>query len=159
MISPLVNTTYTGADLQALGVNDTRDLGKLLPGFSYADGGFNTPTYTLRGVGFNENSQTASATVGVYIDEFNLPFPIMTKGSNLDIARVEVLKGPQGTLYGRNTTGGAINYIANKPTDSLVYGGSASYSRFETLEAEGFVSGPLNDTLSARLALRGINSG
>ncbi|MFT5887334.1 MAG: iron complex outermembrane receptor protein [Zhongshania sp.] len=156
---PLAITTYTGADLQALGVNDTRDLGKLLPGFSYADGGFNTPIYTLRGVGFNENSQTASATVGVYIDEFNLPFPIMTKGSNLDIARVEVLKGPQGTLYGRNTTGGAINYIANKPTDSLVYGGSASYSRFETLEAEGFVSGPLSDTLSVRLALRGIDSG
>lgn len=156
---PLAITTYTGEDLTALGVTDTRDLGKLLPGFTYADGGFNTPIYTLRGVGFNENSQTASATVGVYVDEFNLPFPIMTKGSNLDLERVEVLKGPQGTLYGRNTTGGAINYIAHKPTDSLSYGGSASYSRFDTTEFEGFVSGPLLDTLSARLAYRVIESG
>ncbi len=155
---PLAIATYTGEDLVALGVSDTTDLGKLLPGFSYADGGFNTPIYTLRGVGFNENSQTASATVGVYIDEFNLPFPIMTKGSNLDLARVEVLKGPQGTLYGRNTTGGAINYIANKPSDSLIYGGSLGYSSYETTEANGFISGPLSETVSARLALRGINS-
>ncbi len=155
---PLAIATYTGEDLVALGVSDTTDLGKLLPGFSYADGGFNTPIYTLRGVGFNENSQTASATVGVYIDEFNLPFPIMTKGSNLDLARVEVLKGPQGTLYGRNTTGGAINYIANKPSDSLIYGGSVGYSSYETSEANGFISGPLSETVSARLALRAINS-
>jgi iron complex outermembrane receptor protein len=155
---PLAIATYTGEDLVALGVSDTTDLGKLLPGFSYADGGFNTPIYTLRGVGFNENSQTASATVGVYIDEFNLPFPIMTKGSNLDLARVEVLKGPQGTLYGRNTTGGAINYIANKPSDSLIYGGSVGYSSYETSEANGFISGPLSESVSARLALRAINS-
>lgn len=155
---PLAIATYTGEDLVALGVSDTRDLGKLLPGFNYADGGFNTPIYTLRGVGFNENSQTASATVGVYVDEFNLPFPIMTKGSNVDLARVEVLKGPQGTLYGRNTTGGAINYIANKPSDSLLYGGSIAYSSYETTEADGFISGPLSESLSARLALRAINS-
>ncbi|WP_269620154.1 TonB-dependent receptor [Zhongshania sp. BJYM1] len=155
---PLAISTYTGEDLFALGVSDTRDLGKLLPGFTYADGGFNTPIYTLRGVGFNENSQTASATVGVYIDEFNLPFPIMTKGSNLDLARVEVLKGPQGTLYGRNTTGGAINYIANKPSDSLTYGGSLGYSSYQTSEANGFISGPLTENVSARLALRTINS-
>ncbi|MDF1692589.1 MAG: TonB-dependent receptor [Zhongshania sp.] len=155
---PLAIVTYTGEDLVALGVTDTRDLGKLLPGFSYADGGFNTPIYTLRGVGFNKNSQTASATVGVYIDEFNLPFPIMTKGSNLDLARVEVLKGPQGTLYGRNTTGGAINYIANKPSDDFSYGGSAGFSSYETSEANGFISGPLSETVSARLALRAINS-
>ncbi|MEX1667920.1 TonB-dependent receptor [Zhongshania guokunii] len=155
---PLAIVTYTGEDLVALGVTDTRDLGKLLPGFSYADGGFNTPIYTLRGVGFNENSQTASATVGVYIDEFNLPFPIMTKGSNLDLARVEVLKGPQGTLYGRNTTGGAINYIANKPSDDYSYGGSAGFSSYETSEANGFISGPLSETVNARLALRAINS-
>lgn len=156
---PLAIATYTGEDLTALGVADTRDLGRLLPGFSYADGGFNVPIYTLRGVGFNENSQTASATVGVYVDEFNLPFPVMSKGSNLDLARVEVLKGPQGTLYGRNTTGGAINYIANKPSEEFEYGGDLSYSRFDTLAAEGFVSGPVTDTVFARLAYTTTQSG
>ncbi len=156
---PLAIATYTGEDLSALGVTDTRDLGRLLPGFFYADGGFNVPIYTLRGVGFNENSQTASATVGVYLDEFNLPFPVMSKGASLDLARVEVLKGPQGTLYGRNTTGGAVNYIANRPSDELEYGGEVSYSRFETWTSEAFVSGPLSEGLKARLAVRHIQSG
>ncbi|MBD2857698.1 TonB-dependent receptor [Spongiibacter sp. KMU-158] len=156
---PLAISTYQGEDLQALGVTDTRDLGKLVPGFSYADGGFNTPIYTLRGVGFNENSQTASSTVGVYVNEFNLPFPIMSKGSNLDIERVEVLKGPQGTLYGRNTTGGAINYITKRPTAEFSYGLDLSYSSYDTLEFEGFVSGGLTDTLSGRLAYTRIESG
>lgn len=151
-------STYTGEDLSALGVTDTTDLGKVVPGFTYADGGFNTPIYTLRGIGFNENSQTASSTVGVYIDEFNLPYPIMTKGTNLDIARVEVLKGPQGTLYGRNTTGGAVNYIAAKPTDDFRYGGSAGYSRFDTTEVEAYVSGPLLPTLNGRVAYRAIDA-
>ncbi len=155
---PLAISTYKGEDLEALGVTDTRDLGKLVPGFSYADGGFNTPIYTLRGVGFNENSQTASSTVGVYVDEFNLPFPIMSKGANLDIERVEVLKGPQGTLYGRNTTGGAINYITKRPTEEFSYGVDLGYSSYETIEFEGFVSGSLTDKLTGRLAYTAIQS-
>ena len=155
---PLVISAWDGEALDRLGVIDTRDLGILLPGFSYADGGFNTPIYTLRGVGFNENSQTASATVGVYFDEFNLPFPIMSKGPTVDLERVEVLKGPQGTLYGRNTTGGAINFISNKPTETFSYGIQANVSSFETQDIEAMVSGPLLDGLNARLALRSIES-
>ncbi len=156
---PLAIATYQGEDLQALGVIDTRDLGKLVPGFSYADGGFNTPIYTLRGVGFNENSQTANSTVGVYVNEFNLPFPIMSKGANLDIERLEVLKGPQGTLYGRNTTGGAINYITKRPTVEFSYGIDLSYSSYDTKEAEVFVSGSLTETVRGRLAYTQTQSG
>lgn len=84
---------------------------------------------------------------------------MLTKGINVDIQRVEVLKGPQGTLYGRNTTGGAINYITNKPTDVFEAGIDISYGRFETSQIEGFVSGPLLDTLSGRLAAVDLRSG
>ncbi len=152
-------SAYTGEELAALGVVDTRDLGQLVPGFTFADGGFNTPIYTLRGVGFNENSQTASATVGVYVDEFNLPFPIMTKGPSLDIQRVEILKGPQGTLYGRNTTGGAVNFVAGKPQQEFAYNANVSVSRFDTRDISGWVTGAISETLSARVALRDIQSG
>jgi iron complex outermembrane receptor protein len=151
-------SAFTGEDLADLGVTDTRDMSNLIPGFRYAESGYNTPIYSLRGVGFNEASQTASATVGVYVDEINLPFPIMSKGANLDLERVEVLKGPQGTLYGRNTTGGAINYIARKPTGFFETGFTASYGRFQTSDIEGYVSGPVSENLSARLALRDIRS-
>jgi iron complex outermembrane recepter protein len=151
-------SAFSGEDMAALGITDTRDLSTFIPGFSYADSGYTVPIYSLRGVGFNESSQTASSTVGIYVDEQNLAFPVFSKGTNLDLERVEVLKGPQGTLYGRNTTGGAVNYIANKPTETFEAGFGVSYGNYQTLDADGYVSGPLSDTLRARLAYRTIQS-
>lgn len=155
---PISISAYSGETIRELGLTDTRDLGNLVPGFSFSDSGYSVPIYTLRGVGFNEASQTASATVGVYIDEQNLAFPVFSKGANLDLERIEVLKGPQGTLYGRNTTGGVINYITAKPGENLEAGLAATLSRFKTYDVEGFVSGPIGERLGARLALRSITS-
>lgn len=155
---PIAITAYSGEDMATLGVTDTRDLRNLVPGFSAADSGYNTPIYTLRGIGFNDSTYSATSTVGLYVDEVNLPYSIMTKGANLDLQRVEVLKGPQGILYGRNTTGGLINYIANKPTDSYESGFTGTYARFGTTDVEGFVSGPIAEGLLGRLAVRDIRS-
>ena len=152
-------SAFSGEDLAEIGVVDTRDLGNLTPGFSYSDSGRNAPIYSLRGIGFNEQSQTASSTVGVYMDEVALPFPVLTKGANLDLQRVEILKGPQGTLYGRNTTGGAINYIANTPTETFAAGIKGSYGRFDTTDLEGYVSGPISETAGIRFAFRNIHAG
>ena len=77
----------------------------------------------------------------------------MTAGATFDLERVEVLKGPQGTLFGQNATGGAINYIAAKPTQSFSAGLSGEYGRFNRSDIQGYVSGPLSDTLLARLAV------
>ncbi|MET0657545.1 MAG: TonB-dependent receptor [Steroidobacteraceae bacterium] len=155
---PITISTYTGDHLDDIGITDTRDLDKLVPGFTVGESGFGTPIYTMRGVGFNERTLTAQPTVSVYTDEFNLPYGLNTKGPLLDVARIEVLKGPQGILYGRNTTGGAINYIANKPTNEFDAGTRVSYGRYETLDAEGFISGPFSDVVSGRAAVRVINS-
>ncbi len=149
---PTSISAFAGDDLKAAGIRDSRELSKLVAGFTYADSGFNTPIYTLRGVGFADSSFANQSTVGVYLDEVALPYPVMSKGPNLDLRRVEVLKGPQGTLYGRNATGGTINYIANKPTRTFAAGLEAtggSYGRFDT---EGYISGPLGDSLRVRLA-------
>lgn len=155
---PISISAFSGEDLKALGVEDTRSLGKLVPGFTVGDSGYNTPVYTLRGVGFNDSTYTATATVGVYEDEASLPYAIMTKGPALDLQRIEVLKGPQGILYGRNTTGGALNYIANQPTDSFKSGLSGSVARFDTTDIEGYVSGPIAEGLEGRLAVKDIRS-
>ena len=103
---PIAISAFTGNRLNELGVTDTRELGNLIPGLTYSDSGYSTPIYTLRGIGFNDATYNATSTVGIYVDEVNLPYAVMSKGANLDIERVEVLKGPLGILYGRNTTGG-----------------------------------------------------
>ncbi len=77
----------------------------------------------------------------------------MTAGAAFDLARVDILKGPQGTLFGSIATDGAINYISARPTDVLEYGGTFSYGRFNKARLEGYISGPLTDTLQARLAV------
>ncbi len=133
------------------------DVAGLVPGLTFALSGNNTPILTLRAVGFNDSSLGVYPAVSVYIDEAPLPFPAMSSHSAYDLQRVEVLKGPQGTLFGQNSTGGAINYIAAKPTESLTVGGRLSYGRFNEINGEAFISGPLTDTLRARVAVTGAN--
>ena len=155
---PIAISAFSGEQLNALGVTDTRDLSTLVPGFTYADSGYATPIYTLRGIGFNDATYNATSTVGLYVDEINLPYSVMSKGANLDLERVEVLKGPQGTLYGRNTTGGAINYIAKKPSDRFESGITGSFGTYRTSDVEGYLTGPLADSLKGRIAVKSINS-
>jgi outer membrane receptor protein involved in Fe transport len=152
-------TALGGEELIGRGVSSPTDLGKIVPGLTVQPSPFNTPVYTLRGIGFYETTLSAAPTVAVYTDEVALPFSATTRGVAFDIERVEVLKGPQGTLFGNNTTGGAINYIAAKPTDAFSAGADASFGRFSTFDVQGFVSGPLSDTLKARLAVRTVQSG
>lgn len=149
-----------GSDVvQDRGVASVADLTKVVPGLSVVEYGNGLPIYTVRGISFNALNYAISPAVSVSIDEASLPFSVMAQGGLFDLERIELLKGPQGTLYGQNATGGAINFIANKPTDTLHYGGEVSYGRFDTLQAQGFVSGPLGDTLKARLSASVTNSG
>ncbi|HYE45835.1 MAG TPA: TonB-dependent receptor, partial [Caulobacter sp.] len=156
---PMSVSAATGETLNELGITDTSQLVKIVPGFNYTPSYYGTPVFSIRGVGFLDTSLAASPTVSVYVDEAPLPYSIMTQGATLDLERVEVLKGPQGTLFGMNATGGAINYVANKPTETFTAGLDASYGRFNTVDLQGFVSGPITETLRARLALRMIRSG
>jgi iron complex outermembrane recepter protein len=105
--------------LEKANVSSVEDLTRLVPGLTYTRSAYSTPVYTLRGVGFYDTSLGASPAVSVYVDQVPLAFPALTShGVGLDMERLEVLKGPQGILFGENSTGGAINYIANKPTSS-----------------------------------------
>ena len=150
---PMSITAATGEQLRNAGVKDVADLQKITPGFTFQPSSTGEPVYTIRGVGFFSNTATVAPTVGVYVDQVPLPFSVMTNGVGLDLQRVEVLKGPQGTLFGENSTGGAINYIANKPTRQFEAGASVGYGTFDDVTADGFISGPLTDTLSGRVAV------
>jgi len=148
-----------GDDLVNRGVSDAQQLVKVVPGLTYQPSTQATPVYTLRGVGFFDSSLASSPAVSVYVDEAPLPYPIMTAGAALDLERVEVLKGPQGTLFGQNSTGGAINYIAAKPASTFATGADLSLNQFGQSDVSGFISGPLSDTLKARVAIRAVEGG
>lgn len=146
-------TAATGSELTTRGITAVTQLGKLEPSLQYAKSFDSTPIFTIRGVGYNDNSIQAPPTVSVYEDEVPYAYPVMTKGAMLDVQRVEILKGPQGTLFGQNATGGAINFIANRPDNELHAGVTATYGNFNAVDLEGYVSGPLAHALTARVAL------
>jgi iron complex outermembrane receptor protein len=150
---PLSITAATGEQLQELGITSPASLDKIVPGFVFTQSAYSAPIYTIRGIGSYDEAIAISPAVGVYVDQVPLPFSRMTPGASFDLARVEVLKGPQGTLFGENSTGGAINYIPNKPTDHLDAGGEVTYGRFDETDAEAFVSGPIASGFNARLAV------
>ena len=151
---PMSITASSGDQLKSLGITSTDDLGKLVPGFTFQKGNYGLPVYFIRGIGFTDTTLGVSPAVTVYVDQVPLAYSPMARGAALDIERVEVLKGPQGTLFGQNSTGGAINYIAAKPTQNLQAGFDIGVGRFDSINAEGFISGPITDTLSARIAVR-----
>jgi len=142
----------TGDQISDAGITDTGDLIKVSPGLVFTASQNGTPLFSLRGVGFNDYTLGASPAVSVYVDEVPLAYGAFTKGATLDLERVEVLKGPQGLLFGQNSTGGAINYIAAKPTQELEAGAKLSYGSFNRIDTEAHVSGPLSENVAGRVA-------
>lgn len=149
---PLSITALSAAELKSRNVLTTTDLVRVVPGFNYQPSLGGAPIYYIRGVGFADLAPGAAPTVTVYADEVPLPFSDMSRGAALDVTQVEVLKGPQGTLFGGNSTGGAVNFIAAKPTNVLEGGGSVGFGRFSAANLETYLSGPLNDKISLRIA-------
>lgn len=156
---PMSITALSSQQMAQRQIQSPKDLAKLVPSFQYSQSITGTPVFTIRGVGFNDTAAGARPAVSVYIDQAPIPFSVETLGTGLDLERVEVLKGPQGTLFGQNATGGAINYIAAKPTRTLQAGGSLSYGNYAYVDAQAFVSGPISDTLRIRVAAQHTGRG
>lgn len=146
-------SVVTGDQLVKRGITNINQLQEATPNLEVEPAfGGGAAQFRLRGVGFQDYATNNSPTVGVYVNEVAYPVPVMTQGLIFDIARVEVLRGPQGTLYGRNTTGGAINFITNKPTAHFSTGATVEYGRFNALKAEGYVNAPLSNIAALRIS-------
>jgi len=151
-------TALSASKLTDQKLTSIEEITSSVPGLTFATSQQNTPILTLRGVGFNESSLGVYPATSLYVDEVPLPFPAMTSHSAYDLERAEVLKGPQGVLFGTNSTGGAINFIAAKPTEEFTFGGDFSYGNYNKTEANGFVSGALSDKVTARLAVQSVHA-
>ena len=155
---PMSIQAFSEDTLDALRVDSVDDLQSVVPSFSVSQSYQGVPTYTLRGIGFNTINLSATSTVGTYVDEVAYPFPFMNSGPVFDVERIEVLKGPQGTLFGRNTTAGLINMVTNKPSDEFEAQVSADVGNYDTWNLEGMLNLPLSDKAQARFAIRSENS-
>jgi len=153
-------SAFGGDDLKRLKVESAIDLGAHTPGLvavNATSGG--TPIFAIRGVGLDDFSANNTSGVGVYTDEVFASAPALLNGQIFDVERVEVLKGPQGTLYGKNTTGGAINFISNKPTEEFEGYIEADYSRWDRVEITSAVSGAINESMRGRIAVNLVDQG
>ncbi len=155
---PVAVTSMSSDDLKALNLSDTQDLGSFSPGVHIepapAQGG-SIAKVTIRGQVQTDNLITLDPSVGWYIDDVYLARAYGTANSLFDVSRVEVLKGPQGTLYGRNTTGGAIKILTEKadPNGELSGYATAGVGNYDSYKVGGAINIPLiANVLAVRLA-------
>lgn len=146
-------TAISGKSLENRQITNPAELASIIPGLTLAPSSHGTPVFTMRGVGYNADALAVYPAVSIYMDQAPMPFPVLATHALFDLERVEVLKGPQGTLFGQNSTGGAINYIAAKPTQEQTSGFELGFGRFNEITANGFFSAPLSDTVAVRLAV------
>ena len=151
---PISATVFSADDARELRILEPRDLADQTPGLLTKNGpnGLATVGFYMRGVGINDFTGTVDPSVGVYVNDVFKPTPDMLNFAVFDVERIEVLRGPQGTLYGRNSTGGAVNFITVGPTAETEGYIRGEYGSFGTGALEGAVGGQLSDTLQGRIS-------
>ncbi|MCY4154193.1 MAG: TonB-dependent receptor plug domain-containing protein [Gammaproteobacteria bacterium] len=130
---PIAVQAFTGENLDELGVQSAEDIMLYVPNAAILPQGGTKMNYFIRGVGTADFHLNVVGAVGVYLDDVALNSPFAVTFNTFDMERVEVLRGPQNTLFGRNTTGGAVNYISRKPDvdDGLNGYLEAGYGRYD----------------------------
>ncbi len=145
---PVAVTAFTAETRDKIGIQTIQDMANFTPGMSYST---STDRVTMRGVSRQTNVLSADSGVANYSDGIYQSFAVEAGRSTLDLDRVEILRGPQGTLYGRNSIGGAINQITPRPTDTFEAQFRADYGSYDHSVIEGSISGPITDDWQFRL--------
>ena len=146
-------TAFSGEQLDTFGFTSSTDIAQLTPGVHLSgNNAGNTLQFTVRGVANPEFADLLETPNAVYVDEGYVATGQGQMFANFDMERVEILKGPQGTLFGRNATGGLIHYITRRPTKEFEAYGDIAYGSYDSIRFEGAVSGPIADNISARVS-------
>jgi iron complex outermembrane receptor protein len=158
---PVAITAFSTETMESLGIKNMRDFDGLVPGLSLGGGGNGVKgdgNAYIRGVGQRETAVTIDSGVGIYLDDVYIARASGALLDTVEVQNIQVLRGPQGTLFGKNTTGGAILYTSIKPSEE--FGGIAkgTYGNLDRKDASVAVDVPLiEDTLLSRLSLATVN--
>jgi iron complex outermembrane receptor protein len=148
---PIAISVISGSALQAKGVTDFTSVQRVSPALNITSDTNNTRV-TVRGVGTLSNNEAQDQSIAINIDGEYINRPQLLNTAIFDIDRVEVLRGPQGTLYGRNSTGGAVNFITRKPGTTNSVSGGITYGNFNAVLAEAGADLVLGDVAAIRVA-------
>jgi iron complex outermembrane receptor protein len=146
-------SAFSGETLVAKGISSSAELGRITPGvFVSGSAGGQSTQFSIRGVTQSDFNDSIEAPVAVYSDETYIPSQQGQTLAAYDLERVEVLKGPQGTLFGRNATGGLVQFVVRKPTDVFSADVNLDYGRFNMVKVEAGLGGPIAQGVSFRLS-------
>jgi iron complex outermembrane receptor protein len=152
---PLAISAFGGETVAKLGMVSIENVAPRVPGFYFGSFGASRPQLYIRGIGTRSFDPGSESSVGVFVDEVYLGRASGSFGSLKDVERIEVLRGPQGTLYGRNTIAGAINVITKGPTNTLQGEVEVGTSNYDGYELFGAVGGPITDSGTVMFRIAG----
>lgn len=147
---PVAVSAFSAESLKNQRIEGGSDLLHAVPNVNFARGNFGGYNFQIRGIGTKTVGTSADGGISVHENDVPLVANGLGDGEFFDVERVEVLRGPQGTLFGRNATGGVVNIITNKPTSRYESEITAEYGNYNSERLKGFVNVPFSDTLAVR---------
>jgi len=150
---PISMSNFSTESIAQTGVQQLKDISQYIPNFTMSEGTDFTSKVSIRGVGANSRNIGFDTRVGVYLDGVYLGQSPALNQALLDLERIEVLRGPQGTLFGKNTVAGAVNLISAKPSDEFSGAINTSFGNFDAREVSALVNIPLSSTLFSKISV------
>lgn len=155
--TPIAITAIGEAEMKAAKINGLDDIAARTPGFQMNAYNASEPELFMRGIGSDIESAGAAAAIGMYVDGVYIGRGTAGAMDLFDLASVEVLRGPQGTLYGKNVVGGAINFITKRPTFGDAEGSAElTLGNYGLMEGRAYVTGGLSANVAGKLAVSGL---
>jgi outer membrane receptor protein involved in Fe transport len=149
---PIAVSAFSQDALQKSRIDGGPNLVLAIPNVNFSKGNFTGYNFQIRGIGSKLVAGSGDAGTGIHLNNAPLISNNLFETEFYDVERVEVLRGPQGTLYGRNATGGVVNLISNKPSDKLEGMARGEYGNYNSIKLRGMVNVPLSDAFAVRLA-------
>jgi len=150
---PIAVSAFSAETLERQQIDNASDLQLTLPNITFSKGNFTGSSFTIRGIGDLCVGVSCDSATAIHLNGTPLLATRLFETEYFDFERVEVLRGPQGTLFGRNATSGVVNFVTAKPkTDAFAASGEAEYGNFDSIRAKGMVNLPLGEKAAARVA-------